>query len=568
VSGPTLLFYVLTWTAMIALGTGYLASIRTSAHFMAGRYIEGISALFIAIGLRELWLERRLSFRRLTLPVIGLTIFFTLGGIAAAQDSGIVFGPDMLGVYSFFVLFGFSSRGLALASVVALCILGGVALLSGRIRWAGPGALAVLFVSVSLHAYVTNILVLQERHAASSTLAAYLRVPLAGPALVAYDRAYFHPVPFFTYQYLLPRTRFLLFDSSKGEVPPAPVVISGRDWEGMSKLGARFWVAEHQVPTIGADQALWTLPSPLQERLAQQVEYTNTVLGEEQPVWGIRTERGIASHPIWGVWEAGFYQDTFTYPTSPPVWVRREASLVVPKSPYQPIRGLTLNFVGTNPQGTPFQVHVVDRLIFDGMVPFGNWCQTFPLSIPPAQPAVTVVLQQPTAAAEDRLVVRGITLLEQLPVAPAHRFTPDPLPAEGYRSRIENLGGSQPLTLIRGQVGTVRVRVQNTSTVPWPTHCEIGQMPGAVRLGVLWFRQGQARKDPGTAIVEGRANLPLALFPGAELTLTAVLQPITADGKLLPPGDYEVWIGPVQEGVAWFFQKGDGVLRLSVRIVR
>ena len=52
------------------------------------------------------------------------------------------------------------------------------------------------------------------------------------------------------------------------------------------------------------------------------------------------------------------------------------------------------------------------------------------------------------------------------------------------------------------------------------------------------------------------------------LTLTVILAPVKQDGEPLPPDEYEVWIGPVQEGVTWFFQEGDEVLTLPVRIVR
>ena len=96
----------------------------------------------------------------------------------------------------------------------------------------------------------------------------------------------------------------------------------------------------------------------------------------------------------------------------------------------------------------------------------------------------------------------------------------------------------------------------------------VGNSPGAVQLGILWFRKHSGDRRLSDRIAEGRAALPYGLAPGRSLTLTVILAPVKQDGDPLSPGEYEVWIGPVQEGVTWFFQEGDDVLTLPVRIVR
>ena len=95
----------------------------------------------------------------------------------------------------------------------------------------------------------------------------------------------------------------------------------------------------------------------------------------------------------------------------------------------------------------------------------------------------------------------------------------------------------------------------NTGDQPWPTPCEIGQTPATVQLGILWFPLHVANRDFSSHVAEGRTALPYALAPGSSISLTAFLAPFTQAGDPLPPGEYEVWIGPVQEGIAWFFPR-------------
>jgi hypothetical protein len=61
-------------------------------------------------------------------------------------------------------------------------------------------------------------------------------------------------------------------------------------------------------------------------------------------------------------------------------------------------------------------------------------------------------------------------------------------------------------------------------------------------------------------IYEERCYLPYVLSGGA----TAVVDCKVA--KRVPPGEYEVWVGPVHEYVAWFFEKGDNLLKLDVTV--
>ena len=116
-------------------------------------------------------------------------------------------------------------------------------------------------------------------------------------------------------------------------------------------------------------------------------------------------------------------------------------------------------------------------------------------------------------------------------------------------------------------MASLRLTVTNTGDHTWPTPCEIGQTPAAVQLGILWFPLHTANRDLSSHVAEGRTALPYALAPGSSISLTAILAPFTQAGDPLPPGEYEVWIGPVQEGIAWFFLHGDDVLKVPVTVV-
>ena len=428
----------------------------------------------------------------------------------------------------------------------------------------GVAAIAGLFLLTSAYGYLFAILPLQERVARTSTLASYIRTYLGAPEAIAYDTTYYHPLTYFTYEYLLPHTRFIPFDGAAGEKPPANVVIGGPRWGDAESHGAQFWQVEPRVTTVGADQALWTLPGPQQSDLLQHVDYTNTVLGGPLlPAWGIDTPQGRPVQTVWAVWQRSFYHPEITTIETSLVWFDADATLRIPYGT-RPPQAILLNFINPAGEEKPLQIDVNGESIFAGAIPSGNWCEAFPLPVGSGG-SVNVELSRPT---RELLLVRGITLLDHVPDMQLRDITTGPLPASGYRSQLALESPLYPQTLARNTMGTVRLSVTNTSDQIWPTSCEVGNSPGAVQLGILWFRKHSGDRRLSDRIAEGRAALPYGLAPGRSLTLTVILAPVKQDGEPLPPGEYEVWIGPVQEGVTWFFQEGDDVLTLPVRIVR
>ena len=463
----------------------------------------------------------------------------------------------------FLEFWGLRHSLLVVASVVAAVGFVCFSLARGRWRFVAVAAIACLFLLTSAFGYFSAILPLQERVARSSTLASYIRTYLGSPPTIAYDTASYHPLSYFSYEFLLPHTRFIPFNSAAGELPPAPIVISSRFWKDADTLDARFWQAEPHVPLIGADQALWTLPGPVQSALLPHLDYSNSVLGLlALPAWSIETPAGIAVQPSWGLRQLGLFHPTDHSDTIPPVRFTSLASFHVPTADHPP-QALLLNLISTvqsrhssaRPSQRPYplrQLHPPWQLVPPLPPPLLSKRFTHPY---PTQPAAGWLGQQ-----------RNIRLSWSCAVSPCSIMSPEqqhlPLPPilfppSAYRSQLTLLSPPYPQPIVRGTMASLRLTVTNTGDHTWPTPCEIGQTPAAVQLGILWFPSHAANRDFSSHVAEGRTALPYALAPGSSISLTAILAPFTQAGDPLPPGEYEVWIGPVQEGIAWFFQHGD-----------
>ncbi len=583
----TLSFYFLAWLASLALSAAFLVLPTEDGKLLKGRYVDGNSALLFALGLATILcrpdcISNRLvhfrfrgpwSYRPRALIIILIGISTLLGVFGVSIFVQALTPSNSIGIYPYLALIQPTTTALFAASVVATAGFVLFSLVRGRLRIAALIAIACLFLLTSAYDFRYFILPLQERVARSTTLASYIRTYFGSPASIAYDTSYYHPLTYHAYEFLLPQARFLTFASAAGEKPPAAIVISSRNWIEAETLGAQFWQAEPHVLLVGADQALWTLPGPQQSALLQQTDYTNTVLGlYALPAWSIAVPLGIQVQPIWGVWQHGLYHPVTNGQRSSLVWFNGRASLRAPTGANPP-RYVLLNLLSTVQQATPLRVEANGETVFADSVPSGNWCTSFPLPQYPDAANTTIDLFLPsttgsgTASPQANMVVRGITLLDHAPEI--HQgLTPETLPQDAYRSNIALASQPYPRSLAQGAMSTLQLIVSNRGDEPWPTLCEIGQVPGSVQLGILWFRSGSADRTLAARAAEGRAALPYALAPGNSLSLTAILAPITQSGAPLPPGDYEVWIGPVQEGVTWFFQEGDDVLKVPVRVSR
>lgn len=128
-----------------------------------------------------------------------------------------------------------------------------------------------------------------------------------------------------------------------------------------------------------------------------------------------------------------------------------------------------------------------------------------------------------------------------------------PLPDSAFKAQVTAAG--PPQKLARGDRADVTVRVRNTGDAVWPVRGREGDGVFQVNLGDRWIdSKGRDVK------VDERVFLPRAVKPGEEVELPlAIVAPDAA-------GDYVVEVDMVQEGVAWFFQKGSQPLRLKVKV--
>ena len=138
---------------------------------------------------------------------------------------------------------------------------------------------------------------------------------------------------------------------------------------------------------------------------------------------------------------------------------------------------------------------------------------------------------------------------------PSHRVPPaQPLRSAACRARIALV---DPLpSFAAGVSETLRVRVCNASPDTW-SGARVPQAAGQLRLGNHWLD----RRGHPIAIDDGRAPLPRDVPPGETVECTLEVRPPRR------PGAYILELDMVQEGVAWFAEKGSPVRRVVAFVV-
>jgi hypothetical protein len=129
-----------------------------------------------------------------------------------------------------------------------------------------------------------------------------------------------------------------------------------------------------------------------------------------------------------------------------------------------------------------------------------------------------------------------------------------PLPDRAYKAEITLV---EPLTTMKpSQKQPIKVKVKNTSDGLWIVYGTGEGGKYRVAVGNSWLdSKGQLITN-----MDGRYGLPGNLSPGRDVEVPLM---ITAPDK---PGDYILQLDMVQEGVAWFQDKGSPVLKVNVRV--
>lgn len=127
------------------------------------------------------------------------------------------------------------------------------------------------------------------------------------------------------------------------------------------------------------------------------------------------------------------------------------------------------------------------------------------------------------------------------------------LPDSAFKQEISLV--NPPTTLAPGARADLTVRVKNTSDTAWPMRGRVGDGFYQVNLGDRWIDAADSDVK-----VDERVFLPRPLKPGEEAELPFVM---IAPGK---QGDYTVEFDMVQEGVAWFRNKGATPTKIKIKI--
>lgn len=129
-----------------------------------------------------------------------------------------------------------------------------------------------------------------------------------------------------------------------------------------------------------------------------------------------------------------------------------------------------------------------------------------------------------------------------------------PLPEEAFRGTIDR-PFSDSLTMEPGERRSIHYVVTNRGHFIWPAK---GSSEGEfqIMLGNHWL------DEDGMIIIldDGRSRLPYDVPPGESVE---ILLKVAAPTQ---PGNYTLEVDLVQEGVAWFAQKGSKALQSVVRV--
>jgi hypothetical protein len=145
------------------------------------------------------------------------------------------------------------------------------------------------------------------------------------------------------------------------------------------------------------------------------------------------------------------------------------------------------------------------------------------------------------------VLVRAVRLLD----GDVPRLGPQS-PTADYRSKL----GVRPTALNPNDqtrtANSYRVDVDNVGRAEWPAATDVGAGVPAVALGFYLTQEGDARR-----LAEQRIALPYSLRPGEHWTTALIVDATAGSLRALPAGDYQLHVGLVFDGVAWFADRGE-----------
>ena len=265
----------------------------------------------------------------------------------------------------------------------------------------------------------------------------------------------------------------------------------------------------------------------------------------------------------WRLQDRGLYRDE----SGARRWTDGDADLMLPDW-----RADELQIRLANEFGRPSDVRIdLDgRQLFDGRLTPGEHTLDFPMG-PDAPKQRQISIRSSTFVPKDLginadprtlgLSIRAVRLIDSaVPV-----MTPTS-PWEAYRSAIELPGGvgELPRELDRARTSLpLMVDVENQGNAVWLALGEVPSGAPHVALGIYWTHPGRSRR-----LLEQRVQLPYSLRPGESLRIGVPIDPRSPPLRNLPDGGYEVTVGLVYDGVAWFADRGGRSIVFPVKIAR
>jgi hypothetical protein len=272
-----LLFYGLSSAGILTLSVLFLSSFKWNVErLIYGRYNECFVAAFVASalgailsgGYDEKW--RKTVTVIVTVGLCGLGLVTSLIEVKPIK----VFSMIPVNVHGLFPILGtfiYKVKFSFFSAIVActLIFLSGMIFLSWTFRWRrvlGVIALIGLFLMMGLSQYV--VLCLPGAKKVDSLVLPKIIRSMPDVKTVSFDQAYGRPAEFYQYQYFLPHTRFLFFDSSKNILPKSEIFITSPLCEVPPKIGARLVALEKE-----GDLALWVKREAMQNRWMEEKQF-------------------------------------------------------------------------------------------------------------------------------------------------------------------------------------------------------------------------------------------------------------------------------------------------------
>jgi hypothetical protein len=271
----------------------------------------------------------------------------------------------------------------------------------------------------------------------------------------------------------------------------------------------------------------------------------------------------LGGKPYDGVDESGFYNSEDNGR-----WTNGSGSLTIPIKPgYRP-DSLRVNLASTGPLGTTLNIVANHIELLKKKLPAAGWSGVMSLGQVPINDELEIevnsdrftpakILPNNSDSRTLGVMVKSVILLGNKDLISGR-----PLGDSGYHSmlRIDRLDTQKPIGSDKGI--SFELTVLNTGNIPWLSFSELGSYRGAVRVGILW----RSKSDSLKPVLEQRAELPGILQPGEESRFSISLVPLDGRGKRLSPGEYEIWVGMLQEGVVWFYTKGDTLVKIPIEV--